>query len=72
VGNEEMNARITRGRVPQPPPAAEPEQERPDYGAGVRPMAPRRDAGEVFRRWLSQQYHRSRLESQTVNARRVR
>jgi hypothetical protein len=73
----DMNERIRlRGRqrpAPVPEPVAEPaaSTEPFDYGAGPRPPVRSSDP-DAMRRWLSQQFHRSRQESVTVNARQER
>jgi hypothetical protein len=70
---DNMNDIIRRGprRLALPLPAREPEQPtRIDLGAGPRAPLARTDTNEQMRRWLADQYHRTRPETVTVEARR--
>jgi hypothetical protein len=68
--NDDMNARIRRRGRPLPrreEHEPEPTEPPPDLGAGPRASVETSDP-DAFRKWLYQQYHRSKLESVTVNA----
>lgn len=67
VADNDMNQRIRAGRTLIRPPEPEPPEpeERPDYGAGARAPAGSRDSMRMTR-WIHGQYHRSRLQAQTV------